>query len=388
MENLNNSSKPAKYMKPSIRIIVFSTLILTLAFAFCPSSCFSEIPRLINYQGKLTDSNGAPVTETKSITFKIYNVVSGGIPLWEETRSVTINKGIFNVLLGSSTDLNLAFDEPYYLGVQITGDSEMTPRQRITSSAYAIRSETANNLRNGIPFYIAGLELEYANNRNITVAPGALDINGEILLNPNCSPLIDIGNDSNYIQGRNNPNPWIYAYLYNNNGQIGYVLADVSPNISKRYYIQNEIVYRCIGVLRTGSGNKSGNILKFYQSGDWFYYEDPQVGYYTPNSGIGDQNNTWTNTGTMPYIPLSITRMAKIYLSGCGISHTRVRTKGSSATCQDNTPGIYLGATSGGEEAQSVIPVIVDANGELQYKTHTNSGMGIKICGFHLGGIR
>jgi len=113
-----------------------------------PNVVHADIPHLINYQGKLADSNGTPITGTKTITFKIYNVSSGGSPLWQETQSVTVNKGIFNVLLGSVNNLNLAFDVPYYLATQVGGDAEMTPRQRITSTGYAFRAQDANQAQN------------------------------------------------------------------------------------------------------------------------------------------------------------------------------------------------------------------------------------------------
>jgi len=123
------------------------TLILIFLVAFNVSS-FAEIPHLINYQGKLVDSDDTPITGTKNITFKIYNVSSGGTPLWQETQSVTADRGIFNALLGSVNDLNLPFDVPYYLGIQVEGDSEMSPRARIGTAGYAFRAEKADVAEN------------------------------------------------------------------------------------------------------------------------------------------------------------------------------------------------------------------------------------------------
>jgi len=123
-----------------MKTLIKLTLILIFLVAFNVSS-FAEIPHLINYQGKLVDSNGTPITGTKNITFKIYNVSSGGSPLWQENQSVTADKGIFNVLLGSNTALNLPFDAPYYLGIQVEGDIEMSPRAKISSVGYAFKAE-------------------------------------------------------------------------------------------------------------------------------------------------------------------------------------------------------------------------------------------------------
>jgi hypothetical protein len=105
---------------------------------------YAEIPHLINYQGRLTDKEGKPVTDgTYQIIFRIFDAATAGNLLWEETHSsVLIQKGIFSILLGSVTNLNLAFDKPYYLEIKV-GNEVMNPRQQIASAAYAIRAEKA-----------------------------------------------------------------------------------------------------------------------------------------------------------------------------------------------------------------------------------------------------
>jgi len=109
------------------------------------ATSYAQIPHLINYQGKLTDSSGNPVPDgTHSITFRIYNLESGGDILWQETQNLLISKGIFSCLLGGVTELNLAFDQPYWLAIKVGSDSEMTPRQQLASMGYAIRAEKAN----------------------------------------------------------------------------------------------------------------------------------------------------------------------------------------------------------------------------------------------------
>ncbi len=108
---------------------------------------YAQIPKLINYQGKLNDANGLPVNGTRSITFSIYESAAGGSALWSETHaSVTVTDGIFSILLGSVTDLgDLDFDKSYYLGIKIGSGTELTPRKQIVSAAYAMRAENANN---------------------------------------------------------------------------------------------------------------------------------------------------------------------------------------------------------------------------------------------------
>jgi len=133
-------------MKLLSKLFLILIVYLTLSCALLTSNCLSEIPHLINYQGKLVDSTGTPITGTKTITFKIYDVSSGGTPLWQETQSVIVDKGVFNILLGSSSDLGqLSFDVPYHLSIQVAGDAEMAPRQKISSAGYAFKAKKAEN---------------------------------------------------------------------------------------------------------------------------------------------------------------------------------------------------------------------------------------------------
>ena len=130
--------------KVTFLLVILS--LLSIVYGLSTAS-YAEIPHLLNYQGKLTDSSGNPVSDgTHSITFRIYTVESGGAPLWEETQSLIVQKGIFSCLLGGVNNLNLAFDKPYWLAVKVGSDPEMTPRQQISASGYAIRAQTAEKL--------------------------------------------------------------------------------------------------------------------------------------------------------------------------------------------------------------------------------------------------
>ncbi len=114
-----------------------------------PVTCslsYAAVPRLINYQGRLTDKANKPLDGSYKLTFTIYNTETGPGTMtpWVEVHpNVSVQKGIFNIMLGSITDLNLAFDQPYFLEIKVGEDEPMKPRQRITSAGYAIRAEAA-----------------------------------------------------------------------------------------------------------------------------------------------------------------------------------------------------------------------------------------------------
>jgi hypothetical protein len=108
-----------------------------------------SIPKLINYQGKLTNLAGNPVSDsTYSITFRLFNTSSSGSAFWTETQNVQTNAGLFNVLLGSTTPVDtIPQAGNCYLEMQVNPNPAMTPRIRLVSSAYAYlskKSDTAN----------------------------------------------------------------------------------------------------------------------------------------------------------------------------------------------------------------------------------------------------
>ncbi len=102
----------------------------------------AEISNTFSFQGSLKDTGGNPVNANVDITFAIYDVTSGGSALWSEFQSgVAVANGVINAEVGSVTPVDLPFDKPYYLGLTVGTDSEMTPRQKLTSVPYAIRGK-------------------------------------------------------------------------------------------------------------------------------------------------------------------------------------------------------------------------------------------------------
>jgi hypothetical protein len=108
------------------------------------------VPQYINYQGYLTRTDGSPLDTTVSMTFTIYNAPVGGSVMWTETRaSVLVSGGLFNASLGSVTPLPDMFTANRYLAIQVGNDTEMIPRQPITSVANAYRVGTLDGASGG-----------------------------------------------------------------------------------------------------------------------------------------------------------------------------------------------------------------------------------------------
>jgi len=132
----------------------FTLLLVSLVVThfFFGSLCFAEVPGRLSYQGVLKDSQGAVVPDgTYTMTFRIYNVASGGSPLWEETQDVSVSKGVFNVVLGSVNPLDVSFSDQLYLGISVSGEDELTPRLPFTSVPYSFACEEVIGSHNIFP---------------------------------------------------------------------------------------------------------------------------------------------------------------------------------------------------------------------------------------------
>jgi len=117
-------------MKPKTIIYLLSLLLTT-------ANLIAATPQTLNYQGLLNDNTGNAVTDGNySITFKIYNVITGGSALWTETQTVTTKTGIFSAILGTTTPINIEFDKQLYLGITV-GGSELSPRTTLVSAPYS-----------------------------------------------------------------------------------------------------------------------------------------------------------------------------------------------------------------------------------------------------------
>lgn len=156
---------------------------------YVPNYVHAAINKQINFQGKVTNTNGTNVSNgSYSFTFSIYTVSSGGSPVWSETKSLTVTDGIFRTALGDSVALpgSVNFDtDTLYLGVTFHTDTEMSPRIRLTAVPYAFNSDTLDGLdstallrSNTSTSYSSGT-LSFSTGTTLDVNAGAtLDVNG------------------------------------------------------------------------------------------------------------------------------------------------------------------------------------------------------------------
>ena len=103
----------------------------------------------IAYQGRLADANGNPITNTVNMEFRLYDVSSGGTPLWTEqwtgSNGVRVSDGLFNVMLGSLTPIPqsvIVEHDSLFLGITVGTDDEMTPRVQLGTVPFAVQALT------------------------------------------------------------------------------------------------------------------------------------------------------------------------------------------------------------------------------------------------------
>ena len=173
-------------LKKYIRQNIFSGLIIVCASfaAFAQTSEFT-------YQGKLTDS-GTPQA-TYQMQFKLFNAVSGGsqVGFALTNPSVAVSSGVFTVSLDFGA---AAFDgTDRFLEIAVKRNTSdpftvLTPRQKITSAPYSIKSQSSDTSTNAL-------------NLGGTAANQFIQTNDSRLTDDR-SPL---PNSANYIQNTTTP---------------------------------------------------------------------------------------------------------------------------------------------------------------------------------------
>ncbi|MFA6132000.1 MAG: hypothetical protein WC702_02975, partial [Patescibacteria group bacterium] len=149
-------------------------IVKTLNLAITLAMVFSSFPlvgwaavsptNIITYQGRLLDYTGAEVVGASALmSFSFYDALSGGTCLWSNNsttcasvveRTVTLTNALFTENLGDTTigvpyaavaDTVFSNNASIYLEVTVNGET-LSPRKRLTASAYALNSQTLDGL--------------------------------------------------------------------------------------------------------------------------------------------------------------------------------------------------------------------------------------------------
>jgi hypothetical protein len=119
------------------------------------ASIAATVPRLVNFTGKTTDSQGKAISGIAGVTFAIYKEQYEGAPLWLETQNAQADsKGNYTVQLGATKPDGLPLDlfnsgDARWLGVTVNGGQEQ-PRVLLLSVPYALKAADAETI-GGLP---------------------------------------------------------------------------------------------------------------------------------------------------------------------------------------------------------------------------------------------
>lgn len=120
---------------------------LLLSACLLGTTAYASFPHLMNYQGRLDDANGVPVADgNHDVTFRLFNVSTGGSVLWDETQTVTTVDGVFSVLLGSLDTIPeyIWFQDSSFLEIQPQGSDPVLPRSLLSVVPYSWRARNAD----------------------------------------------------------------------------------------------------------------------------------------------------------------------------------------------------------------------------------------------------
>lgn len=133
------------------------TMVYTIALMLAQAAAASAaVPGLINFQGRLLDSNKLPRTGTYSMTFKICDSLAGACNTpcaagnacsWTEDQSLTVTNGVFAAQLGAVTPIgsDVFSAASRYLEITVAGET-LSPRERLVAGSYSFRAGVADSL--------------------------------------------------------------------------------------------------------------------------------------------------------------------------------------------------------------------------------------------------
>ena len=152
-------------MRRSLLIGLAASSALALPF----SNVEAQVPRFLTYQGVLTDANNLPVkNDTYNVTFRIYELESGGTPLYTENHVVQTQNGLFSAVLGERKSLDLAFDKGYWLTTTPQSAPEPVVRVRLTPAPYAFTAINADTAK----LAIRALDADHATRADFAAPTG------------------------------------------------------------------------------------------------------------------------------------------------------------------------------------------------------------------------
>jgi hypothetical protein len=273
--------------------------------ALCPTlataQSTSAVPGLISYQGRVVDAAGANVGAgtpvNRTVIFRIWDNPSSTAAanlIYSEAQTVTVSEGEFSVLVGQGVanttqtygyietgkklaDIGSAFGgSTRYLGVTVaatttiaTTDNEITPRQQIVSTAFAMRAKYAEQVGSNGTAALTTLDSGKVGIGTI-VPPALFTVSGANLSTATSTPQLLVTSDDLTerlrigVDSTNNGTGFIQAFkegtgaqnllLNPNGGNVGIGITNPAVALSVNGAIS------ATGAITGGSFSTAGNV--------------------------------------------------------------------------------------------------------------------------------
>ena len=121
-----------------------------LLLALMAPSVALAVPLQLAHHGQLLDTQGDPITDQESITFRLWDAAEDGNEVWSEVIVVDVVAGHYSALL-SLGELGrdvLKAEPSLWLELEIVGET-LAPRQPVAATPYALVADTAENVDGG-----------------------------------------------------------------------------------------------------------------------------------------------------------------------------------------------------------------------------------------------
>ena len=137
----------------------YRILMMCIAFAGTMSVFADTAVGPMNYQGRLLDNSGVPVTGTYDFSASVYNAVSGGTLKYRELHNdVAVSDGVYSFLVGTQTkdagDSTWSIElwsccTDLYLEIAVNGET-LSPRHRLAAAPFAYQATLALTTNNAL----------------------------------------------------------------------------------------------------------------------------------------------------------------------------------------------------------------------------------------------
>lgn len=250
-------------------------MMFLVAMLFCAS--ISAQTTAFSFQGSLK-SSGLPANGNFDFEFSLWNEVVNGTQqgTTQTVMGVAVADGIFTVNLDFGAGTLPGADRFLDIAVRTSGGgafTALTPRQKVNSSPYSIKSLNSTNA--DVAANATQLGGVAANQYVVTTDPRMTDAR-----NP-------LPNSANYIWNQNSVLQPSSNFIISGNGFVGGTLEANIVTATTQYNIGGNRVFGIAGLFNTFAGNGTGTANTLNGVSNSFF------GYFAGNSNIDGDNNSF-----------------------------------------------------------------------------------------------